>query len=61
MTHKAPGFAERNLFFSDRVQYRFHLVELTCYSKANGHASVTTTERYLHISPDAGSSQFIDF
>jgi integrase/recombinase XerD len=26
-----------------------------------GHASVTTTERYLHISPDAGSSQFIDF
>lgn len=26
-----------------------------------GHASVTTTERYLHISPDAGSSQFINF
>ncbi|NJK58246.1 MAG: tyrosine-type recombinase/integrase [Pleurocapsa sp. SU_5_0] len=26
-----------------------------------GHASVTTTERYLHISPDAGSSQFIEF
>ena len=24
-------------------------------------ASVTTTERYLHISPDAGSSQFVDF
>ncbi|WP_255324936.1 hypothetical protein [Xenococcus sp. PCC 7305] len=28
MTHKAPSFAERNLFFSDRVWSWFHLVEL---------------------------------
>ena len=26
-----------------------------------GHANLTTTERYLHVSPDEGSSQFIDF
>ncbi len=29
MVHKAPGFAVRNLFFSDRVEYWLNLVELT--------------------------------
>ena len=29
MVHKAPGFAVRNLFFRDRVEYWLNLVELT--------------------------------
>ncbi|WP_255325074.1 hypothetical protein [Xenococcus sp. PCC 7305] len=35
MTHKAPSFAERNLFFSDRVWSWFHLVELRLFTPAS--------------------------
>jgi integrase/recombinase XerD len=42
-----------------------HSLEAGCnlrlLQQSLGHGSVTTTERYLHISPDDGSSQFIDF
>ena len=48
-----------------RHSHASHSLEAGCNLRllqiSLGHASVTTTERYLHISPDAGSSQFIDF
>ena len=48
-----------------RHSHASHSLEAGCnlrlLQQSLGHASVTTTERYLHISPDAGSSQFIDF
>ncbi len=48
-----------------RHSHASHSLEAGCnlrlLQQSLGHASVTTTERYLHISPDSGSSQFIDF
>jgi integrase/recombinase XerD len=48
-----------------RHSHASHSLEAGCnlrlLQQSLGHASVTTTERYLHISPDAGSSQFIEF
>ncbi len=48
-----------------RYSHASHSLEAGCnlrlLQQSLGHASVTTTERYLHISPDAGSSQFIEF
>lgn len=48
-----------------RHSHASHSLEAGCNLRllqhSLGHASVTTTERYLHISPDAGSSRFIDF
>ncbi len=48
-----------------RHSHASHSLEAGCnlrlLQQSLGHASVTTTEKYLHISPDAGSSQFIDF
>ena len=48
-----------------RHSHASHSLEAGCnlrlLQQSLGHASVTTTERYLHISPDTGSSQFIDF
>jgi integrase/recombinase XerD len=48
-----------------RHSHASHSLEAGCnlrlLQQSLGHASVTTTERYLHISPDAGSSQFINF
>ena len=48
-----------------RHSHASHSLEAGCnlrlLQQSLGHASVTTTERYLHISPDAGSSQYIDF
>ncbi|WP_081942804.1 tyrosine-type recombinase/integrase [Myxosarcina sp. GI1] len=42
-----------------------HSLEAGCnlrfLQQSLAHVSVTTTERYLHISPETGSSQFIDF
>jgi integrase/recombinase XerD len=48
-----------------RHSHASHSLEAGCnlrlLQQSLGHASVTTTEKYLHISPDKGSSQYIDF
>jgi len=48
-----------------RHSHTSHSLEAGCnlrlLQQSLGHAFVTTTERYLHISSDARSSQFIDF
>ena len=48
-----------------RHSHASHSLDAGCnlrlLQKSLGHESVTTTEKYLHVSPDAGSSQFIDF
>ena len=47
-----------------RHSHASHALEAGCnlrlLQQSLGHASVATTEKYLHISPDKGSSQFID-
>lgn len=59
------GIDERASSHWLRHSHASHSLEAGCnlrlLQQSLGHASVTTTERYLHISPDAGSSQFIDF
>jgi integrase/recombinase XerD len=62
---KRCGVDERASSHWLRHSHASHSLEAGCnlrlLQQSLGHASVTTTERYLHISPDAGSSQFIDF
>ena len=62
---KRAGVDERASAHWLRHSHASHSLEAGCnlrlLQQSLGHASVTTTERYLHISPDAGSSQFIDF
>lgn len=62
---KRVGIDERASAHWLRHSHASHSLEAGCNLRllqlSLGHASVTTTERYLHISPDAGSSQFIDF
>ena len=62
---KRAGVDERASSHWLRHSHASHSLEAGCnlrlLQQSLGHASVTTTERYLHISPDAGSSQFIDF
>ena len=62
---KRVGIDERTSAHWLRHSHASHSLEAGCnlrlLQQSLGHASVTTTERYLHISPDAGSSQFIDF
>lgn len=62
---KRAGIDERVSSHWLRHSHASHSLEAGCnlrlLQQSLGHASVTTTERYLHISPDAGSSQFIDF
>ncbi|MGK7934979.1 MAG: tyrosine-type recombinase/integrase [Xenococcaceae cyanobacterium] len=62
---KRVGIDERASAHWLRHSHASHSLEAGCnlrlLQQSLGHASVTTTERYLHISPDAGSSQFIDF
>ncbi len=62
---KRAGIDERASSHWLRHSHASHSLEAGCnlrlLQQSLGHASVTTTERYLHISPDAGSSQFIDF
>ena len=62
---KRAGIDERTSAHWLRHSHASHSLEAGCnlrlLQQSLGHASVTTTERYLHISPDSGSSQFIDF
>ena len=62
---KRTGIDERTSSHWLRHSHASHSLEAGCnlrlLQQSLGHASVTTTERYLHISPDAGSSQFIEF
>lgn len=62
---RRAGIDERASAHWLRHSHASHSLEAGCnlrlLQQSLGHASVTTTERYLHISPDAGSSQFIDF
>ena len=62
---KRAGIDDRTSSHWLRHSHASHSLEAGCnlrlLQQSLGHASVTTTERYLHISPDAGSSQFIDF
>ena len=62
---KRAGIDERVSAHWLRHSHASHSLEAGCnlrlLQQSLGHASVTTTERYLHISPDAGSSQFISF
>ncbi len=62
---KRAGIDERASSHWLRHSHASHSLEAGCnlrlLQQSLGHASVTTTERYLHISPDAGSSQFINF
>ncbi len=59
------GIDERASAHWLRHSHASHSLEAGCnlrlLQQSLGHASVTTTERYLHISPAQGSSQFIDF
>lgn len=61
---KRAGVDERASSHWLRHSHASHSLEAGCnlrlLQQSLGHASVTTTEKYLHISPDAGSSQFID-
>ena len=61
---KRAGIDERASCHWLRHSHASHSLEAGCnlrlLQQSLGHASVTTTEKYLHISPDKGSSQYID-
>lgn len=61
---KQAGIDERASAHWLRHSHASHSLDAGCNLKllqqSLGHASVTTTERYLHVSPDRSSSQFID-
>ena len=62
---RRAGVDERASCHWLRHSHATHSLEAGCnlrlLQQSLGHASVTTTEKYLHISPDRGSSQYIDF
>ena len=64
-TCRRSGVDERASCHWLRHSHASHSLEAGCnlrlLQQSLGHASVTTTEKYLHISPDKGSSQYIDF
>jgi integrase/recombinase XerD len=64
-TCQRSGVDERASCHWLRHSHATHSLEAGCnlrlLQQSLGHASVTTTEKYLHISPDKGSSQYIDF
>jgi integrase/recombinase XerD len=64
-TCRRAGVDERTSSHWLRHSHATHSLEAGCnlrlLQQSLGHASVTTTEKYLHISPDKGSSQYIDF
>ena len=64
-TCQRAGVDERASCHWLRHSHASHSLEAGCnlrlLQQSLGHASVTTTEKYLHISPERGSSQYIDF
>ena len=64
-TCQRSGVDERVSCHWLRHSHATHSLEAGCnlrlLQQSLGHASVMTTEKYLHISPDKGSSQYIDF
>ena len=64
-TCQRAGVDERASCHWLRHSHATHSLEAGCnlrlLQQSLGHASVTTTEKYLHISPDKGSSQYINF
>jgi integrase/recombinase XerD len=64
-TSQRAGVDERASCHWLRHSHATHSLEAGCnlrlLQQSLDHASVTTTEKYLHISPDKGSSQYIDF
>ena len=64
-TCQRAGVDERASCHWLRHSHASHSLEAGCnlrlLQQSLGHASVTTTEKYLHISPDKGSSQYINF
>ena len=64
-TCQRAGVDERASCHWLRHSHASHSLEAGCnlrlLQQSLGHASVSTTEKYLHVSPDKGSSQYIDF
>ena len=58
------GVSEKTSCHWLRHSHASHAIESGCnlrlLQQSLGHSKLETTERYLHISPDQGSSQFID-
>ncbi len=61
---KRAGISEKASCHWLRHSHASHAIESGCnlrlLQKSLGHSKLETTERYLHINPDSGSSQFIN-
>ncbi len=62
---KQAGIDEKTSAHWLRHSHASHALDRGCnvrlLQQSLGHSSVTTTEKYLHVSPDRSSSEFIDF
>ena len=62
---KRAGVDERASAHWLRHSHASHSLDAGCnirlLQQSLGHSSITTTEKYLHVSPDRSSSEFIDF
>ncbi len=62
---KQAGIDEKASAHWLRHSHASHALDRGCnvrlLQQSLGHSSVTTTEKYLHVSPDRSSSEFIDF
>ena len=61
---KRSGVSEKASCHWLRHSHATHAIESGCnlrlFQQSLGHSKLETTERYLHINPDRGSSQFIN-
>jgi integrase/recombinase XerD len=61
---KRSGVSEKASCHWLRHSHASHAIESGCnlrlLQQSLGHSKLETTERYLHINPDSGSSQFIN-
>ena len=61
---KRAGISEKASCHWLRHSHASHAIESGCnlrlLQQSLGHSKLETTERYLHINPDSGSSQFIN-